>query len=303
MALEDGRTLISHQRFEELLKTHSIEELNLLKIYPVHKNFRVIALGLPVPLYEGNPLDPPLRSRFQALKVDFPKIENVYEELVMKFPNLDKRAIQILLKFSQSIMLMIQEKSNIPPFSVFQLRNFLQILTNFGTILTKKEIVQLLMSVYPFKFIKNIQEEDLKVIEKAFDECIEELLKIIPVKSQSLQLSKAEPVGEGKAKITFGEDFQITLTPGLSNQFQFDENFIPLDYQMDILQNMLMSHAIGRDICLIGNAASGKSILCRAFTSILGYKVQYFPLYAEMTTRDLLQRRITDDKGKSLIDQ
>jgi len=35
----------------------------------VHEDFRVIALGLPVPRYQGNPLDPPLRSRFQARDV------------------------------------------------------------------------------------------------------------------------------------------------------------------------------------------------------------------------------------------
>jgi hypothetical protein len=32
----------------------------------VSEDFRVIALGLPVPQYIGNPLDPPLRSRFQV---------------------------------------------------------------------------------------------------------------------------------------------------------------------------------------------------------------------------------------------
>lgn len=32
----------------------------------VSEDFRVIALGLPVPRYRGVPLDPPLRSRFQA---------------------------------------------------------------------------------------------------------------------------------------------------------------------------------------------------------------------------------------------
>lgn len=30
------------------------------------EDFRVIALGLPSPRYPGHPLDPPLRSRFQA---------------------------------------------------------------------------------------------------------------------------------------------------------------------------------------------------------------------------------------------
>ena len=35
----------------------------------VNEDFRVIALGIPVPRYLGNPLDPPLRSRFQARDV------------------------------------------------------------------------------------------------------------------------------------------------------------------------------------------------------------------------------------------
>jgi len=39
------------------------------KIVRVSEDFRVIALGLPVPKYQGNPLDPPLRSRFQARDV------------------------------------------------------------------------------------------------------------------------------------------------------------------------------------------------------------------------------------------
>lgn len=38
----------------------------------VSEEFRVIALGLPVPKYAGNPLDPPLRSRFQARDVSPP---------------------------------------------------------------------------------------------------------------------------------------------------------------------------------------------------------------------------------------
>lgn len=49
-----------------LFKDHTKTELDAWKIVRVSENFRVIALGLPVPKYSGNPLDPPLRSRFQA---------------------------------------------------------------------------------------------------------------------------------------------------------------------------------------------------------------------------------------------
>ena len=44
----------------------SAEELADLRLVRVSEHFRVVALGLPVPRYVGNPLDPPLRSRFQA---------------------------------------------------------------------------------------------------------------------------------------------------------------------------------------------------------------------------------------------
>lgn len=49
-----------------MLQEHTKEELDSWKIVRVSEDFRVIALGLPVPKFKGNPLDPPLRSRFQA---------------------------------------------------------------------------------------------------------------------------------------------------------------------------------------------------------------------------------------------
>ncbi|KAJ3621225.1 hypothetical protein MTP99_003381 [Tenebrio molitor] len=69
MHLEDGRLLIPASRYDKLLEQYGKEELDKWKLMRVDENFRVIALGLPVPKYRGNPLDPPLRSRFQARDV------------------------------------------------------------------------------------------------------------------------------------------------------------------------------------------------------------------------------------------
>ena len=56
MQLEDGRFLVAPKRFDELLKTNKREYLvNELKLLRVHENFRVIALGVPVPPFPGNP--------------------------------------------------------------------------------------------------------------------------------------------------------------------------------------------------------------------------------------------------------
>ena len=71
MQLEDGRFLVAPGRFDALMTAggggFTLQELtDDLKLVRVHERFRVIAVGVPVPPFPGNPLDPPLRSRFQA---------------------------------------------------------------------------------------------------------------------------------------------------------------------------------------------------------------------------------------------
>ena len=58
MHLEDGRLLIPAERYDKLLKEYGEEELSNWKLVRVSEDFRVIALGLPIPHYIGNPLDP-----------------------------------------------------------------------------------------------------------------------------------------------------------------------------------------------------------------------------------------------------
>lgn len=69
MHLEDGRLLIPADKYDKLLEQNSKEVLDKWGLVRVSEDFRVIALGIPVPKYRGNPLDPPLRSRFQARDV------------------------------------------------------------------------------------------------------------------------------------------------------------------------------------------------------------------------------------------
>jgi MoxR-like ATPase len=67
MNLDNGQFLVSTQRFDELLKYYTKEQLEKLNFIRVHEDFRVIALTLPpLPDYKGHSLDPPLRSRFQV---------------------------------------------------------------------------------------------------------------------------------------------------------------------------------------------------------------------------------------------
>ncbi|XP_011270078.1 hypothetical protein CAOG_08496 [Capsaspora owczarzaki ATCC 30864] len=83
MRLEDGRFLVAPQRYDALLKEHSKEELDKWKLVRVSERFRVIALGLPVPRFQGNPLDPPLRSRFQGRDVRLVSFDAALEYAVL----------------------------------------------------------------------------------------------------------------------------------------------------------------------------------------------------------------------------
>ena len=56
MHLDDGRFLMSHKRFDELLAEGvSASELEAKRIVRCHPDFRVLALGLPVPPFPGKP--------------------------------------------------------------------------------------------------------------------------------------------------------------------------------------------------------------------------------------------------------
>lgn len=61
------------------------------RIVRASEDFRVIALGLPVPPYRGNPLDPPLRSRFQARTIHPASFQEQLEELKRHYTHVEEK--------------------------------------------------------------------------------------------------------------------------------------------------------------------------------------------------------------------
>jgi hypothetical protein len=95
MQLEDGRFLVAPDRYDALKKELSQEELDRLSLVRVHEKFRVIAVGVPVPPFPGNPLDPPLRSRFQARHIDRVPTPPLFATLRAQYaPSVDERTVR-----------------------------------------------------------------------------------------------------------------------------------------------------------------------------------------------------------------
>lgn len=74
----------SATRYAELIKSEGRQALDRLNIVPVSARFRVIALGLPTPTFTGHPLDPPLRSRFQARNVPPLAVDTLFALLTVR---------------------------------------------------------------------------------------------------------------------------------------------------------------------------------------------------------------------------
>lgn len=118
MQLEDGRFLVAADRYDKLLQDHTKEELDELKLVRVDERFRVIALGLPIPRYQGNPLDPPLRSRFQARDINPAPFQEQYETLYNSVSNIRPDRLSQLLSFASTMITSESNSLGLPDFPI-----------------------------------------------------------------------------------------------------------------------------------------------------------------------------------------
>lgn len=66
------------------------------------------------------------------------------------------------------------------------------------------------------------------------------------------------------------------------------------------LSEMLLLHALDFDFCIIGEKGGGKTRLVNHFAHLLGFQTEHVPLYKDVSSRQLLQRRATLDNGDTI---
>merc|ERR1711881_89672 len=73
----------------------------------------------------------------------------------------------------------------------------------------------------------------------------------------------------------------------------------------NIMSALAQDFAVGHDCLVVGPPGCGKSVLARQVAALLGHGapggngLEFFFLYEEMSSRDLLQRRATDQDGQT----
>ncbi|XP_076841646.1 von Willebrand factor A domain-containing protein 8 isoform X2 [Brachyhypopomus gauderio] len=295
MQLEDGRFLVSAPRYDRLLQEHTKEELDEWKIVRVSEDFRVIALGLPVPRYKGNPLDPPLRSRFQARDIYHLPFKDQLEVLYRAGPNMAAERVSQLL--SCATTLCSQESANLglPDFPMDNLPAVVRVLDHFPMLSAQ----QLIQRLYPYDTM--LGKEGRTAVEGVLSR-----FELLDVKRQAspwavVCVRQGEGVIPGQAAVTLSiADTTITLQvpagPRPVRPPNTSPAFVSTPAHARLLAEMMQSHLV-KDMCLIGPKGCGKSVIAKEFAEILGYSLEPIMLYQDMTARDLLQQRYTLPNG------
>ena len=79
------------------------------------------------------------------------------------------------------------------------------------------------------------------------------------------------------------------------SQSMHSERFYLLPQQVNVLQMMQVDFHLGQHLHIVGPRGIGKSEMVREFAKQNGYdNIYIFPLFQELTSRDLLQRRVSE---------
>lgn len=291
MHLEDGRFLIPASRYDKLLKEHSKSELDKWGLVRVSEDFRVIALGLPVPGYYGNPLDPPLRSRFQARNIIPPTYHECMESLTTKYPSIPQEKLTKLLSSVYALLSPESAAIGLPDFPVDNLHIIAKLLENFPWLTVRDAFER----IYPFNTF----------LPKEGKQAVEDILSSFNV-TEELQNTNLESVafaiGTTQAVISCNSSkSKVQIPCGQVNEFSQKElpGYIKTEFQERSLIELMETHSAS-DICVVGPRGCGKSMVVHRLAHKLGYIVEPIVLYQDMTSRDLIQQRATLPNGDTI---
>ncbi|KOC69518.1 Uncharacterized protein KIAA0564 [Habropoda laboriosa] len=297
MHLEDGRFLIPAARYDKLLETHSQEELDAWRLVRVSEDFRVIALGMPSPRYPGHPLDPPLRSRFQARHIPPPSYEEQLDTLKQLVTRTDSAKLKQLLSCAHAFVTPEAASLGLPDFPLDNLFAAAIIMDKCPYL----PVFDIFYRCYPYKlFLGKDGQSSVESILDTFniserETSDEKVSKRINIDSKSTEKNSSD------IRIKYSDGETELNVPWGTKHISDDVNgnkYIETNYQNNLLTSMLESHIIS-DFCLIGPKGCGKSITVQTLANLMGYQVEPVVLYQASAT-DLIQQRTTLSNGDTV---
>ena len=317
MALEDGGFLMHPDRVDALRRDGmSDAELASRRLLRVSPDFMVVALGLPVPRFPGTPMDPPLRSRFQARVVPAPPAAARKAVLAELAPTAASELAKAVDAFDALDAMHATRAGggggggsadlSMPCPPAATLVSMAQLISVFpgaplATLLSRllphaastPEVRSLLARLElpiasdggsggaaPYVF------EDISVEGSAEGSRVAEAVWTAAIGAERVRTTLACGPHLGRRAGAHCDGLEGGLLADLPRQSA-------------LFSAMLQDHAVGMDMCLIGPKGSGKTAAARRFASALGYDGVTVYCYADLSARDLLQRRVTAHDGST----
>ena len=312
MQLEDGRFLVAPKRYDEILEQRGSIELERLKLVRVHERFRVIAVGVPSPPFPGNPLDPPLRSRFQARHVRRANTEALLLSLRTNYSlSVNARVLEELLSIYEALWALGDSQASTAGIEAKTLAFTSlcypceQSIISAGKLLEafpRTPITDILHRIFPFSPSCGLLKDEAAALVNQVLRSVSPSLIKLGNPSVHYRLGSVQRTDAGKTVLQFsasetGSSTVVTegglFEPKLPNFIQDECNIL--------VSKMVQSAAVGNSVCLIGQRGEGKSFVSKRFAAALGYvQIETLFLFEDMTARDLLQRRSTNFRGESI---
>ena len=321
MHLDSGEFMISADRYDALANAGE----DMSGLVRVHEDFRVVALGLPVPPFPGNTLDPPLRSRFQSRIVLAPAASNLLQEVMLAAPGLPLPLAKKLVTLVEGLQALSSNQKaegnmgpTMPVFPVNAARTVALILEKFPN----EDLARVMARSYPAMSRVPIPGIDARVVS-----IVQRALKTFGVESSAVESTKnsivelsaignktfnpdkgtvtvvtssaEDDVVEARAGSAFKSMGVSSKNEKLEKSGESNDTVVELPMHSEAMFSMFQDHSAGADLLLLGEKGSGKSVLARHFARQLGYVPVLFSLFKDQTARDLLQRRATDEKGNT----
>ena len=318
MNLESGQHLISSESYDALAAKHGIKALEAWGMIRVHPDFRVMVLGLPVPPYEGNRIDPPFRSRFQGKVIQPPSAGDLISLASARAPDVDPSLIQGLVgyalvahasspggsvsssrakdgarpKEAASGPLKKGRTAPIPlvfPFfpGLSRVVDAVQAVASQAPELTSQVAATMMEATFPWKMaLEGGASTTVAAADQAMEVATSRFLPHQPLRLDSV-------TRDGDSLVFRSGSSEFSLPWSLRNDAMVEG----VEVADPVVAHAVFDLAVGHDSALVGGRGVGKSHAARAVASVLGADIQVLPMYKDMSTRDLLMRRTTGVEG------
>ena len=332
--LDGGGSLISAQRYDTLLATHTRDELHALQLRRCDERFRIVAIGAPVPPYVGAPLDPPLRSRFAARRLDALSTSartRLAAQLGQAVPSSAAwRCVVALERLCEQQQQQQQQLApsnatrlvRVPPLPAVAVAPFAALsIARFPA----QSPAHLLRRMLPLaalactdativmRAVADVTRVALDDASVAFGYRVVERRRL----SSDIDINNNSGGDADRVAFTFrhattGATTRVSLVGAPSHinrhasmsdaaSLAPPSSMIALDAHYDTLAALLADMTCGATPCIVAPSGCGKSLMCRWLALALGFdaRIVTVQLFKDVSTRELLMRRATTDVGDS----